>query len=58
LEQVADFGAQLARSNQVEHAGYRILSRNVTNYQPDRLLYDCLAVKLNGANSPAPSAQH
>ena len=59
LEQVADFGTQLARSNQIEQAGYRILSRNVTTYQPDRLLYDCLAVKLNGGNSPAaPAAQH
>jgi mannitol/fructose-specific phosphotransferase system IIA component (Ntr-type) len=58
LEQVPDFGAQLARSNQIDQAGYRILSRTVTSYQPDRLLYDCLAVKLNGANSPAVVVQH
>jgi mannitol/fructose-specific phosphotransferase system IIA component (Ntr-type) len=57
LEQLADFGAQLARGNQVDQAGYRILTRTVTNYQPDRLLYDCLAVKLNGANAPSAIAQ-
>ena len=58
LEQIADFGAQLARCNQIDQAGYRILSRTVTNYQPDRLLYDCLAVKLNGGASAGPVVHH
>jgi PTS system nitrogen regulatory IIA component len=58
LEQIADFGTQLARCNQIDQAGYRILSRTVTSYQPDRLLYDCLAVKLNGGNSPGAVVQH
>jgi len=58
LEQIADLGAQLARTNQVDQGGYRILSRTVTNYQPDRLLYDCLAVKLNGSSSSGAVAQH
>jgi mannitol/fructose-specific phosphotransferase system IIA component (Ntr-type) len=57
LEQVADLGNQLARSNQIDQAGYRILSRTVTNFQPDRLLYDCLAVKLNGSTASGPAAQ-
>jgi mannitol/fructose-specific phosphotransferase system IIA component (Ntr-type) len=58
LEQIADLGTQLAPCNQIDQAGYRILPRTVTNYQPDRLLYDCLAVKLDGGNSPGPVVQH
>lgn len=57
MEQIADLGSQLARCNQIDQAGYRILSRTVTNYQPDRLVYDCLAVKLNGSNAPVAAAQ-
>jgi hypothetical protein len=58
LEQIADLGTRLAPGNQIDQAGYRILPRTVTNYQPDRLLYDCLAVKLDGGNSPGPVVQH
>ena len=31
-----------------DHGGYTVLFRGVMNYQSKRLLYDCLAIKLNG----------
>ena len=58
LEQIADLGTQLAPCNQIERAGYRILPRTVTSYQPDRLLYECLAIKLTGSNSSGTVVQH
>ena len=42
-----DIGA-LARQVPFDLAGYRVLFRGVTVYQSKRLLYDCLAIKLNG----------
>jgi hypothetical protein len=33
-----------------DKGGYRIIIRSVSGFQPDRLLYDCIAHKLpNGA---------
>jgi len=32
--------------NEMDAAGYKVLVRAKTPYQPDRILYDCLAVKL------------
>ncbi|HWF19850.1 MAG TPA: PTS sugar transporter subunit IIA [Verrucomicrobiae bacterium] len=43
-----DTGA-LAKQMPFDHAGYTVLFRGVTNYQAKRQLYDCLAIKLNGA---------
>ncbi len=48
LEQVSDLATLLTDSNQIDLAGYRLLLRNVTTYQPNRHMYDCLAIKVNG----------
>jgi mannitol/fructose-specific phosphotransferase system IIA component (Ntr-type) len=48
LESAGEMESALARQTAFELAGYKILFRNVTTYQPKRLLYDCLAIKLNG----------
>jgi mannitol/fructose-specific phosphotransferase system IIA component (Ntr-type) len=55
LEQISDLGAQLLNANQLDLAGNRLLLRNVTTYQPNRHLYDCLAIKI--ANLPSPNKQ-
>jgi mannitol/fructose-specific phosphotransferase system IIA component (Ntr-type) len=39
-------GPPAARS--FDRAGYRVVTRSVSTFQPDRLLYDCIAVKLPG----------
>ncbi|MGA2976881.1 MAG: PTS sugar transporter subunit IIA [Spirochaetia bacterium] len=49
LETVSDMTAPLAARMPFDRAGYRIITRSVSSFQPDRLLYDCIAVKL-GAN--------
>ncbi len=54
LEAAGDMEAALAKQAPFEHGGYRILFRGVTAYQPHRLLYDCLALKLNGAPADKP----
>lgn len=43
--------AILAKQSPFDHGGYMVLIRGVTNYQLKRMIYDCLAIKLNG--SPA-----
>jgi nitrogen PTS system EIIA component len=53
IESSADLDTALAKQIPFDHAGYKILFRGVTSYQSKRLLYDCLAIKLNGA---APAA--
>jgi len=49
LENVPDLAGSLSRKGQVEAGGFRILVRSYTNYAPDRMLYDCLALKTNGS---------
>ncbi len=49
LEAAGDMEAALARQAPFEHGGYKVLFRSVSAYQSKRLLYDCLAIKLNGA---------
>jgi PTS system nitrogen regulatory IIA component len=50
LETAGDIDpATLAKQVPFDHAGYTFLVRGVTNYQYKRMLYDCLAIKLNGA---------
>jgi hypothetical protein len=41
-----DLAAPLAARLPFDKAGYRIITRSVASFQPDRLLYDCLALKL------------
>jgi mannitol/fructose-specific phosphotransferase system IIA component (Ntr-type)/uncharacterized coiled-coil protein SlyX len=45
LEGQNQFVAQLAQHGQAEQAGIRLLLRSYSNYQPDRILYDCLALR-------------
>ena len=47
IETEADLTLVLAAQAPFERAGYRILVRSVTPYQQGRLVYDCLAVRLN-----------
>ncbi len=49
VETSNDIAAPLAARVPFDHAGYRIITRSVSSYQPDRLLYDCIAVKLASA---------
>jgi PTS system nitrogen regulatory IIA component len=52
LEAVGDVDSgALAKQVPFDHGGYTILSRGVTNYQFKRMLYDCLAIKTNGAGA-------
>ncbi len=46
LETAGDLAAPLATQAPFDRAGYRIITRSVASFQPDRLLYDCIAVKL------------
>jgi hypothetical protein len=54
LEGAGDMEAALAKQMPFEQGGYKVLFRSVSAYQSKRLLYDCLAIKLNGA-TPAPA---
>jgi nitrogen PTS system EIIA component len=44
-------GASAARS--FDKAGYRVVTRSVSTFNPGRLLYDCIAVKLPGGAAAA-----
>lgn len=48
LESAGEMEATLAKQAPFDIGGYKILIRGVTTYQSHRLLYDCLAIKLNG----------
>jgi nitrogen PTS system EIIA component len=54
LEAAGDMDAALAKQAPFEHGGYKLLFRSVSAYQSKRLLYDCLAIKLNGAGTEKP----
>jgi mannitol/fructose-specific phosphotransferase system IIA component (Ntr-type) len=54
LESATEMEAALAKQLPFEYGGYRILVRGVTAYQSKRLLYDCLAVKVNGTAGDKP----
>ena len=50
LEAATDMASLLAARVPFEKAGHRIIVRSVSGFQPDRLMYDCIAHKLpNGA---------
>src|ERR1035437_5389413 len=51
LESFPGLADALARQGYADANGYRILSRSFVNFQPDRVLYDCLAIK---TSEPAP----
>jgi nitrogen PTS system EIIA component len=46
LEAVSDMAASLAARLPFDKAGYRIITRSVSGFQPDRLLYECIAHRL------------
>ena len=48
LEASADLPGPLASRVPFDRAGYRIVTRSVTAFLPDRLLYDCIAIRLSG----------
>ena len=45
LEAATELPNLLAKQNQADVAGYRVLTRHSSSYQPDRLLYECLLLK-------------
>jgi PTS system nitrogen regulatory IIA component len=49
IETTPEMAAPLAARIPFDKAGYRIITRSVSSYLPDRLLYDCIAVKLAGS---------
>ncbi len=46
IEAATDLGAALARRLPFDTAGLRIIPRSVSSFEPDRLVYDCIAVRL------------
>lgn len=47
LEAASDLPNALSKHTPFDQSGYRIIPRCATTYQPDRLMYDCLAIKLS-----------
>jgi mannitol/fructose-specific phosphotransferase system IIA component (Ntr-type) len=45
LEAAPNLVAQLAEKSRAEHQGVNVLLRSLSNYQPDRIVYDCLAFR-------------
>jgi len=45
LESLDQLTSNLAQHGRAEHLGYHVLARSHSTYQPDRLVYDCLAFK-------------
>jgi len=45
LESAPNLVAQLADKSRAEHQGLQVLLRSLANYQPDRVVYDCLAFR-------------
>jgi hypothetical protein len=52
LESALDLATLLAEKTPFSYKGYRILPRSVTAYQPNRFLYDCLAIKIKNPKIP------
>jgi mannitol/fructose-specific phosphotransferase system IIA component (Ntr-type) len=46
VEASPDLATALAARAPFDRGGFRIITRSTSTYQPDRLLYDCIAVKL------------
>ena len=45
LESLDQLTANLAQQGRAEHLGFHVLARSHSTYQPDRLVYDCLAFR-------------
>jgi mannitol/fructose-specific phosphotransferase system IIA component (Ntr-type) len=45
LEAAPNLLLQLAEKSRVEHQAFHVLLRSISNYQPDRVVYDCLAFR-------------
>ena len=45
LEAQEQLASQLIQNGRAEHNGVQVLLRSSSNYQPDRVVYDCLAFK-------------
>ena len=45
LESQDQLASQLIQNGRAEHEGIQVLLRSSSNYQPDRVLYDCLAFR-------------
>lgn len=45
LEAAPNLIPQLAEKSRAEHQGLHLLLRSITNYQPDRVVYECLAFR-------------
>ena len=56
LESLPGLADALSRQEQVSAGSYRVLGRSFVNFQPDRVLYDCLAIKTSepAANGLSP----
>lgn len=46
LESKEQLGTDLNQLNHVEHQGFRVFTRSSTTFQPDRIFYDCIAIKV------------
>jgi nitrogen PTS system EIIA component len=51
VESAQDLAGALAGRAPFDRAGFRIITRSVATYQPDRLVYDCIAVRLPPASA-------
>jgi nitrogen PTS system EIIA component len=49
VEASPDIAGPLALRVPFDQSGYRIITRSISTYQPDRLVYDCIAVRLPAA---------
>jgi len=50
LETSGELGTSLAEKAPFSYKGYSILPRSVSAYQPNRFLYDCLAIRISNPN--------
>jgi mannitol/fructose-specific phosphotransferase system IIA component (Ntr-type) len=48
IEASGSMGSALASRLPFDIAGYRVITRSVASFAPDRLFYDCLAVRVTG----------
>ena len=46
MEAAADLAGFLSAGAPFDKGGYRVITRSVSTYRPDRLFYDCIALKL------------
>jgi len=50
LESGPDLASPLAARAPFDISGYRLITKSVSSFQPDRLFYDCIAVRLPAAS--------